>query len=119
VIQAALEFGEPAPASGPAPCDPHLAEPLRRIQQEHNRRLASRLLHGPIDSDELDACKALYGKRGASRLHDVKAWLQYLGCAKPIERTTIDAVRGLYTWALTEEARELARAHMFSGAGVE
>ncbi len=70
------------------------------------------MLSGPIDSDELERCRALFGKRGAARIHDVKAWLLYLGCAEPIVRTTVDATRGVYVWALTDEARAMARAEL-------
>jgi hypothetical protein len=103
--QAALLF-EATPV--PVPVDPGLPEPLRRIQQANNIRLAGRLLRGPIHSDELEQGRHLYGKRPAARVHDVKAWLRHLGCAEPIERTTIDHARGIFIWSLTDAAREIA-----------
>ncbi len=112
MTQSAFAFdGHPEPA--PPAVDHNLTEPLKRIQQEHNRRLLSRLLNGPIHSDELESCRALYGKRGSARLHDVKRWLQALGYqGDPIHKTTISHDRGVYVYALTEEALKLARREM-------
>jgi hypothetical protein len=108
--QASLDFD--AQPAAPPPADPHLATALKRIQQEHNRRLLSRLLHGPIGSDELEGCRALYGKRGSARLHDVREWIRhglgYIG--DPLPRRCTDVARQLYEWALTEEARALVVA---------
>ncbi len=113
MLQAALTFDEPAPPVAPPAVDPHLPGALRRIQQEHNQRLLSRLLSGSIGSDELERCRALYGKRGSARLHDIRQWLRALGYqGDPLPPECKDAVRGLYVWQFTDAARAMARAEM-------
>ncbi len=113
MIQTSLNFDAPPPSPAPPAADRHQPEALRRIEQQYNRRLLSRLLGGPIESDELKACKALFGKRPHARLHDIRAWLWACGYPRhvdPLRRTCLSAERGVYRWALTEGAAAIARA---------
>jgi len=108
--QARFDF-DAAPAAPPA-VDPHLVDALKRIHQEQNQRLLSRLEHGAVDSDELECCKGLYGKRPSARLHDIRVWLWALGHprdADPLPGRCLDAARGLWAWQLTAAALQLAR----------
>ncbi len=114
MIQASLNFDEPPPPALPPAVDSHLPSALKRIQLPHNRNLLTRLLHGPIESDELESCRALFGKRGSARLHDVREWLRALGYEgkDPIPGVCLDAKRGISRWALTDEAAQIARLEM-------
>ncbi len=108
--QSALCFeGTPERPCPPA-SDPHLVEALRRIHQRQNGVMLARLLRGPIGSDELERHDQGWGKRGSARLYDVAEWLRALGYdGDPLERTCLDARRGIWTWALTPAAAEMAR----------
>lgn len=115
-VQGRLDF-ETVPPPAPPAVDPHLVEALSRIHQRQNRIMLARLLRGPIRTDELDRHDRGWGKRAASRLHDIRQWLRALGYqgGDPIPRRSLDAERGLFEWALTDEALRLARRETEAG----
>lgn len=108
--QGSFDFDTAGPT--PAAVDPNLTAAVKAIQQDHNARLLSRLTHGEIGTQELDDCKALYGRRWSARLHDIRQWFWALGYprdADPVPGKCIDTNHGLWVWRLTGQALEMAK----------